>query len=163
MAGRSRRSWFSVLLGLVVGFTLASRLILPRATELKKAGHKRRASGGGTGGCGGGAGMMMMMKKEYGGALMPGTEKPACPGPAVSCSWALWPRRSTSTTAPWQRTGNSTRLRTRIHHGNRTFRPNTAELRRSYCVGCHRFIVVVTITCFVLFFGVDSGYQGKSW
>lgn len=79
MAGRSRRSWFSVLLGLVVGFTLASRLILPRATELKKAGHKRRASGGGTGGCGGGAGMMMMMKKEYGGALMPGTEKPAVP------------------------------------------------------------------------------------
>ncbi|XP_050969556.1 chondroitin sulfate synthase 1 [Labeo rohita] len=77
MAGRSRRSWFSVLLGLVVGFTLASRLILPRATELKKAGHKRRASGG-TGGCGGGAGMMMM-KKEYGGALMPSTEKPAVP------------------------------------------------------------------------------------
>ncbi|XP_016410709.1 chondroitin sulfate synthase 1-like isoform X2 [Sinocyclocheilus rhinocerous] len=79
MAGRSRRSWFSVLLGLVVGFTLASRLILPRATELKKAGHKRRASGGGTGGCGGGAGMMMMMKKEYGAALMPGAEKPAVP------------------------------------------------------------------------------------
>ncbi|XP_016346329.1 chondroitin sulfate synthase 1-like [Sinocyclocheilus anshuiensis] len=78
MAGRSRRSWFSVLLGLVVGFTLASRLILPRATELKKAGHKRRASGGGTGGCGGGAGMMMM-KKEYGAALMPGAEKPAVP------------------------------------------------------------------------------------
>ncbi|XP_059383544.1 chondroitin sulfate synthase 1-like [Carassius carassius] len=78
MAGRSRRSWFSVLLGLVVGFTLASRLILPRATELKKAGHKRRASGGGTGGCGGGAGIMMM-KKEYGGALMLGTEKPAAP------------------------------------------------------------------------------------
>ncbi|XP_016307684.1 chondroitin sulfate synthase 1-like [Sinocyclocheilus anshuiensis] len=77
MAGRSRRSWFSVLLGLVVGFTLASRLILPRATELKKAGHKRRASGG-TGGCGGaGMMMMMMMKKEYGAALMPSTEKPA--------------------------------------------------------------------------------------
>ncbi|XP_042615392.1 chondroitin sulfate synthase 1-like [Cyprinus carpio] len=77
MAGRSRRSWFSVLLGLVVGFTLASRLILPRATELKKAGHKRRASGG-TGGCGG-AGVMMMMKKEYGAALVPSTEKPAVP------------------------------------------------------------------------------------
>ncbi|XP_016428021.1 chondroitin sulfate synthase 1-like [Sinocyclocheilus rhinocerous] len=76
MAGRSRRSWFSVLLGLVVGFTLASRLILPRATELKKAGHKRRASGG-TGGCGGAGMMMMMMKKEYGAALMPSTEKPA--------------------------------------------------------------------------------------
>ncbi|XP_043099698.1 chondroitin sulfate synthase 1 [Puntigrus tetrazona] len=79
MAGRSRRSWFSVLLGLVVGFTLASRLILPRATELKKAGHKRRASGGGAGGCGGGAGVMMMMKKEYGGAQTPVTEKPAVP------------------------------------------------------------------------------------
>ncbi|XP_026071882.1 chondroitin sulfate synthase 1-like [Carassius auratus] len=77
MAGRSRRSWFSVLLGLVVGFTLASRLILPRATELKRAGHKRRASGG-AGGCGGGAGMMMMMK-EYGAPLMPSTEKPAVP------------------------------------------------------------------------------------
>ncbi|XP_016091605.1 chondroitin sulfate synthase 1-like [Sinocyclocheilus grahami] len=75
MAGRSRRSWFSVLLGLVLGFTLASRLILPRATELKKAGHKRRASG-----CGG-AGMMKMMmmmkKEEYGAAPVPSTEKPA--------------------------------------------------------------------------------------
>lgn len=75
MAGRSRRSWFSVLLGLVVGFTLASRLILPRANELKKAGQKRRASGG-TGGCGGG---MMMMRKEYGGLHVPSTEKPAVP------------------------------------------------------------------------------------
>lgn len=74
MAGRSRRSWFSVLLGLVVGFTLASRLILPRASELKKAGQKRRASGG-AGGCGGGA--MMMMKKEHGGLLVPATEKPS--------------------------------------------------------------------------------------
>ncbi|KAF6737521.1 Chondroitin sulfate synthase 1 [Oryzias melastigma] len=44
MAARSRRAWFGVLLGLVVGFTLASRLILPRASELKKAGHKRKAS-----------------------------------------------------------------------------------------------------------------------
>ncbi|KAJ8398342.1 hypothetical protein AAFF_G00429120 [Aldrovandia affinis] len=52
MAGRSRRAWFSVLLGLVVGFTLASRLILPRATELHKAaGHKRKAASSG-GGCG---------------------------------------------------------------------------------------------------------------
>ncbi|XP_053369750.1 chondroitin sulfate synthase 1 [Clarias gariepinus] len=48
MAARSRRAWFSVLLGLVVGFTLASRLILPRATELKKAGQRRSASGGGS-------------------------------------------------------------------------------------------------------------------
>ncbi|KAI7814142.1 chondroitin sulfate synthase 1 precursor [Triplophysa rosa] len=78
MAGRSRRSWFSVLLGLVVGFTLASRLILPRASELKKAGQKRRASGG-AGGCGGGAMMMMMMmkKEQHGGLLVPATEKPS--------------------------------------------------------------------------------------
>ncbi|XP_061878382.1 chondroitin sulfate synthase 1 [Entelurus aequoreus] len=44
MAARSRRAWFSVLLGLVLGFTLASRLILPKAGELKKAGHKRKAN-----------------------------------------------------------------------------------------------------------------------
>ncbi|XP_007905570.1 chondroitin sulfate synthase 1 [Callorhinchus milii] len=43
MAGRSRRSWLSVLLGLVVGFTLASRLILPRASEFTK-GHRRKVS-----------------------------------------------------------------------------------------------------------------------
>ncbi|XP_034018412.1 uncharacterized protein LOC117503303 [Thalassophryne amazonica] len=49
MAGRSRRAWFSVLLGLVVGFTLASRLILPKAAELKKAGHKRKATPSGCG------------------------------------------------------------------------------------------------------------------
>uniref|UniRef100_A0A4W5QZM8 N-acetylgalactosaminyl-proteoglycan 3-beta-glucuronosyltransferase n=1 Tax=Hucho hucho TaxID=62062 RepID=A0A4W5QZM8_9TELE len=49
MAGRSRRAWFSVLLGLVVGFTLASRLILPKATELKKSGQKRKANPAGCG------------------------------------------------------------------------------------------------------------------
>ncbi|KAL2089004.1 hypothetical protein ACEWY4_015903 [Coilia grayii] len=76
MAGRSRRAWFSVLLGLVVGFTLASRLILPRATELKKAGQKRKAS---TGGCG----IHRGLRKEYGGLGWPpqdngalATEKP---------------------------------------------------------------------------------------
>ncbi|XP_051920211.1 chondroitin sulfate synthase 1 isoform X1 [Hippocampus zosterae] len=37
MAARSRRAWFGVLLGLVLGFTLASRLILPKAAELAKA------------------------------------------------------------------------------------------------------------------------------
>ncbi|XP_049574484.1 chondroitin sulfate synthase 1 [Syngnathus scovelli] len=36
MAGRSRRAWLSVLLGLVLGFTLASRLILPKAAEIAK-------------------------------------------------------------------------------------------------------------------------------
>lgn len=57
MAGRSRRSWLSVLLGLVLGFLLASRLILPRAAEIHRYG--RRGGGGGLrgggqagGGCG---------------------------------------------------------------------------------------------------------------
>lgn len=64
MAGRSRRAWFSVLLGLVVGFTLASRLILPKASELKKAGQKRKANSAGCGLNGG-------LGKEYGGVLWP--------------------------------------------------------------------------------------------
>lgn len=64
MAGRSRRAWFSVLLGLVVGFTLASRLILPKASELKKAGQKRKANAVGCGQNGG-------FRKEYGGVLWP--------------------------------------------------------------------------------------------
>lgn len=76
MAGRSRRAWFSVLLGLVVGFTLASRLILPKATELKKAGQKRKANPAGCGLNGG-------LRTEYGGVQWPpqdngspATEKP---------------------------------------------------------------------------------------
>ncbi|MEQ2191032.1 Chondroitin sulfate synthase 1 [Xenoophorus captivus] len=76
MAGRSRRAWFSVLLGLVVGFTLASRLILPKATELKRAGQKRKANPAACGLNGG-------LRKEHGGALWapqangsPTTEKP---------------------------------------------------------------------------------------
>lgn len=76
MAGRSRRAWFSVLLGLVVGFTLASRLILPKATELKKAGQKRKANPAG-------CGLNGALRKEYGGVLwppqdngLPATEKP---------------------------------------------------------------------------------------
>lgn len=64
MAGRSRRAWFSVLLGLVVGFTLASRLILPKATELKKAGQKRKAN---SAGCGLNSGVI----KEYRGVQWP--------------------------------------------------------------------------------------------
>lgn len=44
MAARGRRAWLSVLLGLVLGFVLASRLVLPRASELKRAGPRRRAS-----------------------------------------------------------------------------------------------------------------------
>lgn len=76
MAGRSRRAWFSVLLGLVVGFTLASRLILPKATELKKSGQKRKANPAGCGLNGG-------LRREHGGVLWPpqdngfsATEKP---------------------------------------------------------------------------------------
>lgn len=64
MAGRSRRAWFSVLLGLVVGFTLASRLILPKATELKKAGHKRKANSAG-------CALNLGLRKEYTGGLWP--------------------------------------------------------------------------------------------
>lgn len=74
MAGRSRRAWFSVLLGLVVGFTLASRLILPRATELKRSGHKRKASvagGGAAAACGGaGGGGVAGLRRDHGGLLM---------------------------------------------------------------------------------------------
>ncbi|KAM6195843.1 chondroitin sulfate synthase 1 [Sarcoramphus papa] len=43
MAGRGRRAWLSVLLGLVLGFVLASRLVLPRASELAAAARPRRA------------------------------------------------------------------------------------------------------------------------
>ncbi|XP_072321176.1 chondroitin sulfate synthase 1 [Eucyclogobius newberryi] len=77
MAGRGRRAWFSVLLGLVVGFTLASRLILPRATELKKGGHKRGATAAGCGlnrGARDGYGGMLWPTEENGSAA---TDKPA--------------------------------------------------------------------------------------
>ncbi|XP_077376575.1 chondroitin sulfate synthase 1 [Festucalex cinctus] len=54
VSARSRRAWFSVLVGLVLGFTLASRLILPKAAELAKGtpagcGLKERLGGGGGG------------------------------------------------------------------------------------------------------------------
>lgn len=57
MAGRNRRAWFGVLLGLILGFALASRFILPKAKELKKAGQKQKVAG-----CGLNGGL----KKEYG-------------------------------------------------------------------------------------------------
>ncbi|XP_028728647.1 chondroitin sulfate synthase 1 [Peromyscus leucopus] len=44
MAARGRRAWLSMLLGLVLGFVLASRLVLPRASELKRVGPRRRPS-----------------------------------------------------------------------------------------------------------------------
>ncbi|KAF7657793.1 hypothetical protein LDENG_00022360 [Lucifuga dentata] len=71
MTGRNRRAWFSVLLGLVVGFTLASRLILPKTSELKTAGHKRKANPAG-------CGLNAAVRREYGGVLWPSpsTEKP---------------------------------------------------------------------------------------
>ncbi|MEE6521664.1 hypothetical protein FKM82_019943 [Ascaphus truei] len=65
MAGRSRRSWLSVLLGLVLGFLLASRLILPRAAELQRAGRRRGGGGGQVGGCGLQAGQ----RTDYSGVL----------------------------------------------------------------------------------------------
>lgn len=82
MAARSRRAWFSVLLGLVLGFTLASRLILPRATELKKGGHARRDK---PAACGLTAAAAAQRKERAGAALLqwpppdngsPATEKP---------------------------------------------------------------------------------------
>ena len=36
MASRGWGAWLSMLLGLVLGFVLASRLVLPRASELKR-------------------------------------------------------------------------------------------------------------------------------
>ncbi|MBZ3874098.1 Chondroitin sulfate synthase 1 [Sciurus carolinensis] len=44
MAACGCRAWLSVLLRLVPGFVLASRLVLPRASELKRAGPRRRTS-----------------------------------------------------------------------------------------------------------------------
>lgn len=70
MAGRSRRSWLSVLLGLVLGFTLASRLILPRASELKNVGHRRRASLEGCKRRGGGGGLLLLPNRDSRGALL---------------------------------------------------------------------------------------------
>lgn len=73
MAGRSRRSWLSVLLGLVLGFTLASRLVLPRASELKNVGPRRRASLEGCkrrGGGGGGGGEGLLPNRDSRGALL---------------------------------------------------------------------------------------------
>uniref|UniRef100_A0ABM5FSV8 Hexosyltransferase n=1 Tax=Pogona vitticeps TaxID=103695 RepID=A0ABM5FSV8_9SAUR len=52
MAARSRRPWLSVVLGLVLGFTVASWLIAPKVAQLSE--RKRRGSGGGGGGGHGG-------------------------------------------------------------------------------------------------------------
>uniref|UniRef100_UPI00398ED598 chondroitin sulfate synthase 1 n=1 Tax=Pristiophorus japonicus TaxID=55135 RepID=UPI00398ED598 len=53
MAPRCRRSWLSVLLGLVLGFALASRLVVPRAADLSK--ELRRTANPGCGRRGGAA------------------------------------------------------------------------------------------------------------
>ncbi|XP_039193337.1 chondroitin sulfate synthase 3 [Crotalus tigris] len=54
MAARSRRPWLSVVLGLVLGFTVASWLIAPKVVELserkRRGGHGGSLSGGGGGG-----------------------------------------------------------------------------------------------------------------
>lgn len=56
MAARSRRPWLSVVLGLVLGFTVASWLIAPKVVELserkRRGGHGGSLSGGGGGGGG---------------------------------------------------------------------------------------------------------------
>lgn len=81
MAARSRRSWFSVLLGLVLGFLLASRLIIPRAAELHRYSRRgfRHALGGLAGGCGAQSGVRSDMnwrdlQAPYMGSLEPGSE-----------------------------------------------------------------------------------------
>ncbi|KAL8203429.1 UNVERIFIED_CONTAM: hypothetical protein K2H54_053682 [Gekko kuhli] len=51
MAARSRRPWLSVMLGLVLGFTVASWLIAPKVAELNE--RKRRGGGGFSSGGGG--------------------------------------------------------------------------------------------------------------
>ncbi|OCT98800.1 hypothetical protein XELAEV_18011035mg [Xenopus laevis] len=50
MAARSRHSLFSVLLGLVLGILLASRVILPRVAELQRASWRRAGACAGGGG-----------------------------------------------------------------------------------------------------------------
>uniref|UniRef100_A0A8D0E1B2 Hexosyltransferase n=1 Tax=Salvator merianae TaxID=96440 RepID=A0A8D0E1B2_SALMN len=54
MAARSRRPWLSVMLGLVLGFTVASWLIAPKVAELSE--RKRRGGGSGVAEGGGGGG-----------------------------------------------------------------------------------------------------------
>uniref|UniRef100_A0A8D2JJW1 Fringe-like glycosyltransferase domain-containing protein n=1 Tax=Varanus komodoensis TaxID=61221 RepID=A0A8D2JJW1_VARKO len=54
MAARSRRPWLSVVLGLVLGFTVASWLIAPKVAELSE--RKRRGGGSGNSGSSGGGG-----------------------------------------------------------------------------------------------------------
>lgn len=71
MGGRSRRWWLSVLAGLVLGFVLASRLILPRASERAQGGPRR------------GAGLRGCRGKLAGGLLL----RPDAPAAL------LWPRR----------------------------------------------------------------------
>lgn len=71
MAARSRRSWLSVLLGLVLGFLLASRLILPRAAEIHR--YSRRGGGGlrGGGQAGGGCGVPAGSRSDRHDLLLP--------------------------------------------------------------------------------------------
>ncbi|XP_015282065.1 PREDICTED: chondroitin sulfate synthase 3 [Gekko japonicus] len=52
MAARSRRPWLSVMLGLVLGFTVASWLIAPKVAELSE---RKRRGGFSSGGVGGGS------------------------------------------------------------------------------------------------------------
>lgn len=84
MAGRGRRAWLSVLLGLVLGFLLASRLVLPRASELKAAaaaaaGQRRRASLDGCRLRGAGAGALLLRRESRGASLWPRQDPAAEP------------------------------------------------------------------------------------
>ncbi|CAI9616269.1 unnamed protein product, partial [Staurois parvus] len=82
MASRSRRSWLSVLLGLVLGFLIASRLILPWAADFQR--YSRRGGGprgvgqAGGGSCGVPAGTRSDRNDQlpYIGSRAPGGEEP---------------------------------------------------------------------------------------
>lgn len=65
MAARSRRPWLSVVLGLVLGFTVASWLIAPKVAELSER-KRRGGSGGGFSAGGGGGGGGGGLCSDYG-------------------------------------------------------------------------------------------------
>ncbi|XP_026559759.1 chondroitin sulfate synthase 3 [Pseudonaja textilis] len=86
MAARSRRPWLSVVLGLVLGFTVASWLIAPKVVELSE--RKRRGSHGGSLSGGGGGGGSNNLCAFYGRvAGLPGGKRQLRPEePAVTAA-----------------------------------------------------------------------------
>ncbi|KAF7250591.1 Chondroitin sulfate synthase 3 [Varanus komodoensis] len=83
MAARSRRPWLSVVLGLVLGFTVASWLIAPKVAELSE--RKRRGGGSGNSGSSGGGGGGSSLCAFYGRvARLPGSERQLRPEAAAA-------------------------------------------------------------------------------